>query len=184
MVIIGSARIDENGYAAGGRAGDQTGREVSTQEWYNHSKGWRVFRCKDTTKRDLIARNMEYACDNPNIGYDQSQNTSLYYAAKPYGFDCSKVTEKCETDCARLVRVCLAYAGIKTWDFYTGDMVYALQDTGMFDEYPLASNNPDKLLRGDILVTKTKGHTVVVLSNSKEFKTPSDDSFDGVFISC
>ena len=38
-VKIGSARIDENGRAKGGKAGDQTGREVSTQSWYRHAKG-------------------------------------------------------------------------------------------------------------------------------------------------
>ena len=32
-VKIGSARIDENGKAHGGAAGDQTGKEVSTQSW-------------------------------------------------------------------------------------------------------------------------------------------------------
>ena len=33
-VLIGSARIDENGRAHGGKAGDQNGKEVSTQNWY------------------------------------------------------------------------------------------------------------------------------------------------------
>ena len=37
-VKIGSARIDENGKAHGGQAGDQTGKEVSTQSWYLNSK--------------------------------------------------------------------------------------------------------------------------------------------------
>ena len=46
-VKVGSARIDENGKAHGGKAGDQTGKEVSTQNWYLHSKGWRVFRAKN-----------------------------------------------------------------------------------------------------------------------------------------
>ena len=46
-VMIGSARGDERGCAYGGAAGDQTGREVSAQAWYNHPKGWRVFRCAD-----------------------------------------------------------------------------------------------------------------------------------------
>ena len=41
-VIIGSARIDENGNIHGGKPGDQTGREVSTQAWYQHRKGWVV----------------------------------------------------------------------------------------------------------------------------------------------
>ncbi len=43
-VMLGSARIDENGKASGGQAGDQTGKEVSTQKWYLHTKGWRVLR--------------------------------------------------------------------------------------------------------------------------------------------
>lgn len=46
-VIIGSARIDERGKASGGKAGDQTGKEVSTQNWYKHSKGWVLLRPKD-----------------------------------------------------------------------------------------------------------------------------------------
>ena len=46
-VIIGSARQDENGKAYGGQAGNQSGREISTQNWYLHPKGWRVLRAKD-----------------------------------------------------------------------------------------------------------------------------------------
>ena len=38
-VKIGSARIDENGKAHSGRARDQMGKEVSTQNWYFSSKG-------------------------------------------------------------------------------------------------------------------------------------------------
>lgn len=166
-VLIGSARHDENGKYSGGMAGDQTGDECSTQVWYLHSKGWVCIRAKDAGAREKIAQNMEYACANRHIGYDQGQNTTLYAAAKNVGFDCSKVVTDCETDCARLVRVCVLYAGISCADFYTGDEKSALQKTGDFEvltdsKYTTSS---DFLLRGDILVTKTKGHTVVVLSN-------------------
>ena len=34
MVQIGSARLNESGKTTGGKAGDQTAREVSTQAWY------------------------------------------------------------------------------------------------------------------------------------------------------
>ena len=34
-VKIGHASIDERGKARGGAAGDQTGREVYTRNWYN-----------------------------------------------------------------------------------------------------------------------------------------------------
>ena len=67
-VKIGSARIDENGRAKGGKAGDQTGREVSTQSWYRHAKGWRVFRAKDPAVAAKIAQDMQWACDNSHIG--------------------------------------------------------------------------------------------------------------------
>ena len=171
-VIIGSARHDENGRYHGGKAGDQTGDEVAKQPWYLHSKGWICIRAKEAEDREDIARDMEYIIENPNIGYDQDQNYTLYEAAKPYGFNASKVLTPCETDCARAVRVCVLYCGIPCADFYTGNEVEALRATGKFDiltdiKYTTTSNN---LMRGDILVTKTKGHTVVVLTDGKNIK--------------
>ena len=167
-VKIGSARIDENGNAHGGKAGDQTGREVSTQNWYLHSKGWRVFRCKDPAKAELMAQNMQAACDNPNIGYDQWQRHTLYKAAKLVGFILSRVKTKCETDCSALIRVLLALIGVSVpEEFRTGNMPGYLLKSGMFveltgDKYQAKSAY---LRRGDILVTRTAGHTVMVLSD-------------------
>jgi hypothetical protein len=163
MVIIGSARIDENGHASGGKAGDQNGKEVSTQKYYLHEKGWNVLRAKEPQVREAIAQNMTWACANNNIGYDQGQNQTLYQIAKPVGFNCSLVGTPCETDCARLVRVCVLYAGVNVADFYTGNEKEALLATDAFDL--VNAKLPEELLRGDILVTKTKGHTVVVLTN-------------------
>ena len=166
-VLIGSARVDENGRYSGGKAGSQTAKEISTQNWYLHSKGWVLIRPKDSKVAEKIAKNMEYACSSDYVGYDQSQNTTLASIAKQYGYDISKVKTPCETDCARLVRVCCLYAGIEVGDFYTANMKSYLEKTGKFeiltsDKYCKSS---DYLKRGDILVTKTKGHTVVVLSN-------------------
>lgn len=45
-LMVGSARIDENGKISGGKPGDQTGNEVSTQPYYVHSKGWICMRPK------------------------------------------------------------------------------------------------------------------------------------------
>lgn len=167
MVKVGSARHDENGNLRGGKAGDQTGHEVETQKWYKHKKGWVVIRAKSSTAREKIAQDMEWACANPNIGYDQSQNGTLFAAAKKVDFNCSKVTVKCETDCSRLVRVCCWYAGIEAPLFYTGTEVDVLRRTGAFEilTSPKYTESPDYLVRGDILVTKTTGHTVVVLND-------------------
>ena len=169
-VNVGSARIDENGHATGGKAGDQTGKEVSTQNWYKHSKGWRVFRAKDPEVAEKIAWDMQAACDNPKIGYDQSQRDTLYTVAKLVGFNCAKVAAACETDCSALVRVCCAYAGVMLPNIRTTNEPKALLDSGAFVELTGSkyTDSPDYLKRGDILCTRTQGHTVVVLSNGSK----------------
>ena len=177
-VMIGSARIDENGNAHGGKAGDQkNGFEVSTQEWYKHSKGWRVFRCKDPAKAEIIAKTMEWACDNNMIGYDQYQRNTLYNELKKSGFSGDPVLNNAaETDCSALVRVCLAFAGIDVpADFYTASMAKQMLATGEIIELTGSkyTDQPDYLGRGDILVTKTKGHTVVVLSSGEKYEGAS-----------
>ena len=169
-VKLGSARIDENGHATGGKAGDQTGKEVSTQNWYKHSKGWRVFRAKDSAVAEKIAWDMQAACDNPKIGYDQNQRDTLYTVAKLVGFDCAKVAAACETDCSALVRVCCAYAGVMLPNIRTTNEPKVLLDSGAFVELTGAkyTDSPDYLKRGDILCTRTQGHTVVVLSSGSK----------------
>ena len=173
-VRVGSARIDERGKAYGGKAGDQTGRELSTQKWYLHKKGWRVFRPVKREQALKIAADMEAACKNSHIGYDQWQRNTLYKAAEPMGFDCGKVRTDCETDCSALVRVCCAYAGIMglPGDFRTGNMPKNLLATGMFVELRGAKYTDQSayLGKGDILVTKTHGHTVVVLDDGARYE--------------
>ena len=63
-VLIGSARSDERGKITGGKVGDQTGKEVSTQNWYLHKKGWVVIRANDPAVREKIAKSMEMICAN------------------------------------------------------------------------------------------------------------------------
>ena len=173
-VTVGSARSDERGKITGGKAGDQaSGKEVSTQNYYVHSKGWRVLRAKDASKRKLIAAAMKAACVNNKIGYDQYERGDLYELAEKVGFDPAKVTTACETDCSALVRVCCAFAGIKVDDFNTSTQVNRLLASGAFtelkgDKYTTKS---DYLAEGDILTTRSKGHTVIVLSSGSKVET-------------
>lgn len=170
-VRVGSARIDSRGKASGDKAGDQTGREVAIENYYVHSQGWYIIRAKDPTVREKIAVAMERACANSYIGYDQGQNKTLWNVAKEVGWDPGKVKTPCETDCARLVRVCVRYAGIKADDFFTGDELEKLQKTGAFEIIKdKRCNSSAELMRGDILVTRTKGHTVVVLDDGATIK--------------
>lgn len=167
-VKIGSARIDERGKATGGKAGDQTGKEVSTQNWYNRiDNPWVLLRPQGLAVAEKIARCMEMACANSRIGYDQGGRDTLYAAAAPYGFDVSRVTKACETDCSALVRVCLAFAGIAVTNFRTTTQAAVLMATGQFDKLTASKyiHSSAYLRRGDILVTKRQGHTVVVLTD-------------------
>lgn len=167
-VKIGSARIDENGKAYGGQAGDQRGGEVATQKWYLHTQGrWRVFRPLSDNAADRIGRAMQAACDNPHVGYDQWQRDTLWNAVQNIGFDIDQLTRDVETDCSALVRVCCAYAGIMLPNFRTYNEPTVLLQSGAFremhgDQY---QKRADYLRRGDVLCTPVSGHTVVVLTN-------------------
>lgn len=167
-VLIGHAYCDENGAARGGKPGDQTGKELRISDWYLNKKGWRVLRAKDPAIAEKLAYDMKAACDNPAIGYDQSDRSTLFVVASKVGYDCAKVTTPCETDCSALVRVCCWYAGVKVGGFNTESEAKTLLATGKFVELTGAeyTERPDKLCAGDILVTKTKGHTCIVVSGA------------------
>ena len=166
-VYIGHAIGDEHGKASGGEAGNQNGKELRTQPWYLNTKGWIVLRPKDTVVASKLAYDVKAACNNMNIGYDQKQRSTLFKAASSVGYDCARVTTPCECDCSSLVRVCLWYAGIKVKDFNTSSEVSVLMATGKFDKLTDAKyTEQSKFLKtGDILVTKVKGHTCIVLND-------------------
>ena len=168
MVRVGSARIDENGKLMGGQPGDQTGLEVAIEPWYSHPKKYVVARAKRASVRESIASDMEAACANDMIGYNQARSWDLYDKSKPYGWDCSKVKVASDVDCSTLVRTCVAYALQRDipW-FSTLNEIEKLSETGEFEilRDKKYSQSPDYLLRGDILCTATQGHTLVVLDN-------------------
>lgn len=170
-IIIGSARIDENGRAHGGKAGDQTGKEVSTQNYYYHTGGWRVFRPKSASDAKQIARAMKASCSNSHIGYDQYERNTLYNEASKYNFDPARVTKNVETDCSALIRVCCAYAGIMLGDFNTESEANVLLKSGKFTEITFTQATGKGLCTGDILVTKKKGHTAAVTSGAARTST-------------
>lgn len=160
-IILGSARIDENGRAHSGAAGDQkqTGTpdyrgEVSMQSFYNHSKGWYIFRAKKAEHAEKLAKYMKRACNNPNIGYDQYQRDNIVR-------DHTDSKKKTECDCSSLVRECIIEAtGKDPGNIRTVSMPSMLPKTGLFEPY-ISYTPGTKVYTGDILVTKTTGHTVI-----------------------
>ena len=166
-IIIGSARSDENKKYSGGKKGDQRqtsandfSGEVSMQNFYIHKKGWYVLRPKDKMIADLIACKMKDACNNPNIGYSQSDRYSLLQS----GID-TKVPVNC--DCSSLVRQCIKEAsGKDVGDFNTSSEAKVLEKSGLFNTRIAYKQGMD-LYSGDVLVTKEKGHTVIVIDGIK-----------------
>lgn len=163
-LVVGSARIDENGHISGGKPGDQTGNEVSTQVYYAHSKGWYCLRPKRVTVANAIAEAMLQGCRNDNIGYCQGHRSNVIEQLRKAG-KLSKISVKTEADCSSLVRACCIQAGFDPGNFNTASEVSALKATGQFME-TVAVTSKTELFNGDVLVTKTKGHTVVVVSGN------------------
>jgi hypothetical protein len=112
MITFGSARIDERGRISGGKAGDQTGRELSTQGAYIYGGGWDVcIRIKDKVKRQKYIDFIKWACDSKHIGYDQSNRLTLYNELKKLHFSYKHLSKNVECDCSSLVSCGLIVAG-------------------------------------------------------------------------
>lgn len=162
-LIVGSARIDENGNLKNGKAGDQTGKEVSTQAYYTHKKGWYALRPKSVAHANALATAMKQACDNNKIGYDQNERNGVITQLKKYG-SLDKIATATECDCSSLVRACIIQAtGKDVGNITTANEASTLEASGLF-EAKKSVTGEGMLYNGDILVTKTKGHTVIVVS--------------------
>lgn len=176
-IIIGSARIDERGKLSGGKIGDQKQKttpdyagEVSLQNFYHHKKGWYIFRAKLHAHAVGIAQAMYTACNNANIGYDQGNRTNILKTGV-------RSTVKTECDCSSLVRACIIDAtGKDPGNFTTSTESTILTASGLFEARKTYKNGME-LYTGDILVTKTKGHTVVVVSGlARGGQDPAQDN--------
>ena len=168
-IMVGSARIDERGNASGGAAGDQkqtsatndlTG-EVSMQKMYFHSKGWYILRPKSAAHAVKMADLMKAACNNANIGYDQGNRLGIVQ----HGI---MTAVKTECDCSSLVREVVKEAtGKDPGNFTTANKAASLEATGLFEsKRSYVSQSATPVYDGDVLVTKTKGHTVIVVSGN------------------
>ena len=164
---IGHASIDENGKIQGGSAGDQTGKEVCTRNYYMHSKGWYLLRPKGVAHAIAMAEAMLRACNNAYIGYDQGNRLGII----KYG---TKTKKKTECDCSSLIRECIIEGtGKDPGNFTTANEVACLEKTGLFEK-AVAVTEKTVLYNGDVLVTKTKGHTVMVVSGNSRKKTKAE----------
>ena len=178
-IMIGSARINERGKLSGGAVGDQkqtsrtndTKGEVSMQPFYVHSKGWYILRPKNAALAAKMAERMTAACNNKNIGYDQGNRLGVII----YSIN---TKAKTECDCSSLTRQVVKEAsGKDPGNFTTANAVAVLGTTGLFmNKISYVSQGKTPIYNGDILVTKTKGHIVVVVSGNPRSQTQSSGS--------
>lgn len=157
MIKVGSARSSYGNQTPG----DQNAREVSIQNFYEHAPYWLGFLLKDVKKRVELAKAMEAACKNDHIGYSQNTRMQARQMYAKYG-SIEGIKEDCNTDCSQLVNLCLYSIGYNLPNFNTASMPDILRRSGFFIESKVYKATD--CMKGMILVTPSKGHTVIVTS--------------------
>lgn len=168
-LLCGWASIDEKGNGRGGQAGDQTGKEVKTGNWYYFNQTM-VFRWKDRNLAEKYAKIIKAFCKNDNIGYDMNERTTLYNVLKASGWKYDKVTKNVECDCSELIACAIncavGKAVVPSW-IYTGNLATLLEQTGLFKTVLTGSkycNTSNYLATGDI-INAPYHHVISVLSD-------------------
>ena len=190
MVLCGWASNGETGHARGNKAGDQTGNEVKTGNWYKFGQK-AVYRWKDRNKAILYASIIKYWCNNKNVGYDQNDRTTLGAWCKSHKWS-YKVDTPVETDCSKMtgdgINCTLKKQAIPN-DVWTGNLDYYLMKTGLFikltaskyideDDYLMTGdiiNNPDR----HVITALENGSKVIVTHHAKTIDQVAQEVIDG-----
>lgn len=170
-IKIGHASIDENGKISGGKAGDQTGKEICIRNWYN--KPWNIYlECTDKTMANKAANIMEQICKDNNFGYDQSQRLTGYNAIIQNG--CKVKGAKGEFDCSSLVSACYKLAGLNiSPSCTTRNLRVELIKTGKFKMYAdLPHLTSDKYAKRGGIYLKEGSHVVMALEDGSAYVNP------------
>lgn len=182
MVRCGWASIDERGRVSGGKAGDQTGREVKLGNWYNFNQSM-CLRWKSRKKAKKYAKVIRQLCESHLVGYDQSERITLYNALKNCRWNVSKFLKKgvaVECDCSMLVacaiNVVMKKALISS-GIYTGNLEDLLMRTRLFKKYTgyKYCDVYEYLMTGDILNAPCH-HVISVLSDGSKADVKKDTS--------
>ena len=167
-LLIGQACSNERGEILNGKTGDQTGREVRINTFYDGQVWQVIYRCKDKNKAKLIGKYMLEACKNDNIGYDTGKTRYTCWDLAMAIKSVKDITKPCNTDCSQLMDICVNLAGIPVSKYlWTAIEDELLMSTGMFtritDQSMLRGNG---LQVGDILWRS--GHTAVVVEADEQ----------------
>lgn len=179
--MISNCGHDENGRYSGGAAGDQTGTEWQVVPWY--SRPWNVVLRPPAQAAQLIATMARQCADNNHIGYDQNQRYTFWDNLRAVGYDPTRITANCETDCsAGVAAICkaagyrlgmAALQGISIYA-YTGNLRSVLLQAGFTQlTDPKYLTSGDYLLAGDVLLLEGS-HTAINLDNGKNAEGGDD----------
>lgn len=192
MVLCGWASNGETGHARGNKAGDQTGREVKTGNWYDFGQT-AVYRWKDRNRAILYASIIKYWCNNNNVGYDQDGRTTLGSWCKNHKWS-YKVDTPVEVDCSKMVGDginCTMKKQAIPNDIWTGNLDKYLMSTGLFtkltgskycdqDNYLMVGdiiNNPAR----HVITALANGDKVVVTKTAKTIDQVAKEVIDGLW---
>lgn len=171
---IAHAVGDENGKARGGKAGDQTGKEVLVANWYNRTGGWGVYlECTDKALAKIAVDIAIRIANDDSFGYDQDQRTTAYKAILAAGGNIDAAADS-ELDCSVLVFIAYKLAGLDIEIGYTGNLESRFMATGKFIAHRESKylTSGDYATIGGIYLTSGK-HTAIVVSNGSK-----SDSYD------
>ncbi|MEG1525672.1 MAG: SH3 domain-containing protein [Clostridia bacterium] len=174
-VKIGHAVQDENGGIDGAIAGDQTGKEIATRNWYNRSGGWGVrLTCIDREMANKAARFVEQVCDNPSYGYSQRNRWSGYRSI--VANNGVILGAKGDFDCATLCISAYIMAGLDhKASGYTGNIERSFVATGKFIAHKDTANltSPDYAKRGDLYLMAGKHVAMLLTDGPKTESSPT-----------
>lgn len=178
--MIANSGHDEKGKYTGGSAGDQTGTEWQIRSWYKYTYGWGcALRYPDSKVGKKIAELAKEAANNNNIGYDQGQRLTFWYALEKAKYRPKDISTKCETDCSagvcaivKAVGYLLNIKALKDVSItnYTGSMKSNLRAAGfevLTESKYLTSDS--YLEPGDILLNE-RHHTCINLDYGSKVK--------------
>lgn len=160
---IGQACSNERGEILNGTKGDQTGREVRINTFFDGQVWQVIYRCKDKAKAKLIGQYMADACRNDYIGYDTGKTRYTCWDLAMAIKSVKDINVPCNTDCSQLMDICVNLAGIPLTKYlWTAIEDELLMSTGMFDRI-----TDQSMLRGNGLqvgdILWRDGHTAVVV---------------------
>lgn len=159
-IYVGGAHASEYGTTSGA-AGDSTGQEVSYKGYSGVNgvkaafRGYVVYRPQDVESSSRMAKLMNTACNNNNVGYSQPTRKGIFVNHAD-----SKVATNC--DCSTLVAYCANIGGgANLPDSSTTSTLIGggLSSSGIFFK-AVPIEQIDQLYNGDILIKN--GHTEMV----------------------